>query len=64
MYLLVTIHVPVSLPIPVFVPVHVFVPGYLGRWTEEAGCQTRGILKRRVVRPVSNFSLGEIIVGS
>jgi hypothetical protein len=39
------------------------VAGYLGKWIEEAGCQACGILKRRVVKPVSN-SLGEIIVGN
>jgi hypothetical protein len=27
-------------------------------------CQDRGILKRRVVRPMRNFSLGERIVGN
>jgi hypothetical protein len=35
-----TIHVLVLVP----------VPSYLRRWTEEMGCQTHGILMRRVVR--------------
>jgi hypothetical protein len=38
----------------------VCVFGYLRSWIEEMGFQARGILKRWVVRPVSN-SLGERI---
>jgi hypothetical protein len=39
--------------------------GLSGPWdTEEVGCQACGILKRRVVSPMRNFSLGERIVGN
>jgi hypothetical protein len=57
-YLLVTILVLVPIPI------HVPIPSNIRSWTEEAGCQARGILKRWVVRPVRNFSLGERIDGN
>ena len=54
----------VTVPEPVSIAILVCVAGYLGRWTEEAGCQARGILKRRVFRLVRNFTLGERIVGN
>jgi hypothetical protein len=58
----VPVPIPVSLPIPI--TVHVFVPGYLVRWTEEAGCEAHGILKRWVVKIMRNLSLGERIDGN
>jgi hypothetical protein len=36
----------------------------LGRWIEEVGFYAHGILKRLVVMPMINSSLGERIVGN